>query len=285
MDVVSYPGTVARRVVAAEHGNFFANANGNLSDIRHEVVGDALRVLADQSAWVRARGVEVSQQSDAPSGRIGSHEVPQDPLDHQFRMAVGVGGSEWRVFTNRHGRGAAVHRSRGGEHEHPDSRLRHRAAKRQCALNVVVVGTCLTVVHVELEAENGFGLADLADDVEPAARPAVRRSVALTVVVVVVLRHVAGVRADLVDEPCDRHLRGGRLRDGRRSQDPEDGHEGDCEYQQSPHHCLLKESELQQRTAVPPKGRQPQQKQTADDVCVIRDNRRERQAKTSKNYI
>src|SRR5207237_2731478 len=143
----------------------------------------------------------------------------------------------------------------------------------------------LAVEGIELDAEDRLGLADFADDVEPAARASGGLRVLLPTVVVVVVGKVLTPRPNFVDEPCDRDLRGGRLRDGRRSQDPEDGHEGDCEYQQSPHHCLLKESELQQRTAVPPKGRQPQQKQTADDVCVIRDKRRERQAKTSKNYI
>src|SRR2546426_11526133 len=99
----------------------------------------------------------------------------------------------------------------------------------------------LAPVRVDLETEHGLGLADLADDVEPATRAAVQLSVAVDVYVAVVLAHVLRVRADLVDEPCDRDLRGRRLRKGRRSQDPEDGHEGDCENQQSPHYSLLKE--------------------------------------------
>src|SRR5207249_3012173 len=112
----------------------------------------------------------------------------------------------------------------------------------------------LAPVGVDLDTEHGLGLADFADDVEAATGAAVQLRVATDVEVGVVLAHVLCVRADLVDEPCDRDLRGRRLRHGRRSQDPEDGHEGDCEYQQSPHYCLLKESELQQRTAVPPKA-------------------------------
>eukprot|EP00965_Chrysotila_dentata_P084413 2787437-Pleurochrysis_carterae.AAC.2 len=39
---------------------------GCLLHVRHEVVGDALGVLADPAALVRAHGVEVAQQADVP---------------------------------------------------------------------------------------------------------------------------------------------------------------------------------------------------------------------------
>src|SRR6267378_4135584 len=139
MNVVTYPSTVTRGIVAAEHPKPVANARGNLSDIRHQVVRNALRVFTDQSARVSTRGIEVPQQGNAPSAGIGSREILQNPLDHQFRAAVRVGGSELRVFADRHRGGIAVDRRRRGEHQHSDSRLHHRAAQRQRALHVVVV--------------------------------------------------------------------------------------------------------------------------------------------------
>ncbi len=139
MNVVAYPGTVARRIVATEYAQLLANAGGNLRDIRHQVVRNALRVFADQAARVSTRRIEVPQQGNAPNRGIASGEIPQDPLNHQFRMAVGVGGSEGRVFANRDRGRIAIDRRRRGKHQHSDSRLRHRAAQRQRAVHVVVV--------------------------------------------------------------------------------------------------------------------------------------------------
>src|SRR5882762_6348336 len=50
MNVVTYPGTVARRIVTAEYAYFVANARGNLSDVGHEIVRNPLRIFTDQSA-------------------------------------------------------------------------------------------------------------------------------------------------------------------------------------------------------------------------------------------
>src|SRR5437660_11454647 len=98
MNVVTYPGPIARRIVAAEYAYLVANARGNLSEIGHQIVRNTLRIFTDQSAQVSTGGVEVPQHGHAPGG-IGGREIPQNLLDHQLRVAVGVGGSERRVFT------------------------------------------------------------------------------------------------------------------------------------------------------------------------------------------
>src|SRR3989442_1739440 len=126
--VVSCPGAVARRIVAAKHAYLFANANGNLSDIGHEVVRDALRVLADQPARVGAHGIEVAQQGDAPSTGVRGREVLEDPLDHQLRVAVRVGRPGRRILAYRHRRCVSIDGGGRGEHQHPDPGLGHRPA-------------------------------------------------------------------------------------------------------------------------------------------------------------
>src|SRR5256885_8917426 len=120
--------TVARRIIVTKHANFLANADGNLSDIGHEVVRDALRDLADQAARVGAYGIEVAQQGDAPGTAVRGLEVLEHPLDHQFRVAVRVGRPERRVLAYRHRRCVSIDCGGRGEHQHPDPGLGHRPA-------------------------------------------------------------------------------------------------------------------------------------------------------------
>src|SRR5262249_56494884 len=67
VDVVADPGAVPGGIVASEYPHPVANAHGDLSDIRHEVVGNALRVLPYQPARVGSDRIEVAQQL-APTG-------------------------------------------------------------------------------------------------------------------------------------------------------------------------------------------------------------------------
>lgn len=66
VNVVPDSGTVHRVVVLAIHGQLLPPSYGHLSDERHQVVGDALRVFADLTAGVRPDGVEVTKQDRAP---------------------------------------------------------------------------------------------------------------------------------------------------------------------------------------------------------------------------
>ena len=54
------------RVVIAEDTDASQLADGNLCDIRKQVVRDALRILADQAALVRSDRVEVAEQDNIP---------------------------------------------------------------------------------------------------------------------------------------------------------------------------------------------------------------------------
>ena len=58
MDVVAQRGSVGGGVVAAEDAQLLAPTDGDLRDEWHEVVGDALRVLADGPGLVRATGLK-----------------------------------------------------------------------------------------------------------------------------------------------------------------------------------------------------------------------------------
>ena len=151
--------------VAAVHGEFLPAAHGDLRHVGHEVVGDALGVLADHARGVRAHRVEVPQEGAAPV-RVGGADVLDDLLHEVLGLAVGVGAVAGGVLLV-HGQvlGLAVHRGGGGEHNllHPE--LHHHLHQ---------VGATRHVVPVVLEG-HGAGLPDgleggeVDDAVDPVA--------------------------------------------------------------------------------------------------------------------
>ena len=76
VDVVAHAGAVGRGVVVAKHGQLGQLAYGHLRDVGQQVVGNAVRVFADQAAFMGAHGVEVAQDGDAPA-RVCSGQVSQ----------------------------------------------------------------------------------------------------------------------------------------------------------------------------------------------------------------
>ena len=74
-------------------------------------------MFADKPAFVRADGVEVAQDDDAPFG-IGGVEVGHHAFHHLFGCAVGIGGlAEGGGFGYRHGVGVAVYGGGGAEYD------------------------------------------------------------------------------------------------------------------------------------------------------------------------
>ncbi len=138
MDVVAFAGAVSRVVVVAVDRQALQLADRDLCDVRHQVVGDAGRVLADQAALVRADRVEVTQQRDAP-GRVRGRDVGQHALDHGLRRAVRIGGADRKVLADRQRVRIAVDGGRRTEHQPLDVGPRHRVDQRQRAGHVVVV--------------------------------------------------------------------------------------------------------------------------------------------------
>ena len=110
VNVVAHAGAVFGGIVFSEDVNVCAPADGHLADVRHQVVGNALRVFADQPAGMRADGIEVAQQNDAPCG-IGCVDVPQYVFDDEFSRGVGIGRYCRRVFFYRNDGRIAVNGS------------------------------------------------------------------------------------------------------------------------------------------------------------------------------
>ena len=83
VDVVAHTGAVGCGVVVAKDLNGLELAHGNLRDIGHQVVGDALGILADQARRMGADGIEITEQHNVPLG-VGGVNVHKDLLDHHL---------------------------------------------------------------------------------------------------------------------------------------------------------------------------------------------------------
>ena len=101
MDVIANPSAVFGRVVVAEYVQALQFAGGHLCNVGHQIVGDAFRVFANQSALVRADRVEVAQQRDLPLV-VRFIQILQNLFDDQLGAAIRVGGRGWKVLFDRY---------------------------------------------------------------------------------------------------------------------------------------------------------------------------------------
>ena len=139
VDVVAHAGAVGGGVVVAKDLNGLELAHGDLGDIGHQVVGDALGVLADQARRMSADGVEVTEQHDVPLG-VGGVDVHKDLLDHPLGPTIGVGRGLLRILL---GDGRVVRVAVDGRGAREDDGLAamvaHDVDEHQGVLDVVVI--------------------------------------------------------------------------------------------------------------------------------------------------
>jgi len=79
MDVVAHARAVMSVVVGAEDREVRPLADGDLLDERHEVIGDALGILANATRRVRADRVEVAQQAHLRERRVRTRTQRASP--------------------------------------------------------------------------------------------------------------------------------------------------------------------------------------------------------------
>mmetsp|Transcript_9861 Transcript_9861/g.21966 ORF Transcript_9861/g.21966 Transcript_9861/m.21966 type:complete len:281 (-) Transcript_9861:409-1251(-) len=147
VDIVAHACAVLRGIVFAKNGQLFPAPDDDLVHVGHEVIGDAVGVLADAAGGVRAHWVEVAQNYHAPGvvgygmGQVlGRFEVLQDLLDHELRAPVGVGDTKpsWGVFRDRHF-GGPVHGGGGGEDDGVAAVQGHQVQQVDRSADVVLV--------------------------------------------------------------------------------------------------------------------------------------------------
>ncbi|CWN08019.1 Uncharacterised protein [Neisseria meningitidis] len=81
MNIVAHTRTVWGRVVIAENRQLRQFACRHLADIRQQIIRDAVWLLANQTTFVRANRIEITQQNHAPA-RIGFLNISENALNH-----------------------------------------------------------------------------------------------------------------------------------------------------------------------------------------------------------
>ncbi len=94
VDVVTHTGAVRGGIVVAKDVYLFQLAHGHLGDVGHQVVGDAVGVLADEAGLMGTNGVEVAQQGHVQAGVSLAH-ILQDALGKHLGRARGWWWHRW----------------------------------------------------------------------------------------------------------------------------------------------------------------------------------------------
>ena len=170
VDVVADAGAVGGGVVVAKDVDLFQLADRHLGDVGHQVVGDAVGVLADQARLVGADGVEVAQHRHIHAG-VGLADVGQDPLGEHLGGAVRVGGvADREVLGDGDAGRVAVDGGRRAEHKVVAVVPAHDVQDGQGAVEVVGVvldGLVDALAHrlVGCKLNDGGDVGALAEDV------------------------------------------------------------------------------------------------------------------------
>ena len=139
MDVIAAAGAVRCRVIVTENREMIASANGNLRDIRHQIVRNPLRVLADTTGLMCADRIEIAQKNDSQF-RVSLCRVLKNFFHHDLGPAIWVGAAAaLHRFDVRNRILLAVYRRGGRENKLLDTCLLHALEQRQRGVNVVAV--------------------------------------------------------------------------------------------------------------------------------------------------
>ena len=139
MDVIANAGAINGRVVIAIHRQLRQLARSHLADIRQEVVGQSVGILPNQTAAVRAYGVEIAQQRDAPAWVSGA-QIAEAALHHDLRLPVWVGRrAGWQLLVQWHLVRLAIYRGRRAEHKFENVGDGHGFAQDERAGDVIAV--------------------------------------------------------------------------------------------------------------------------------------------------
>lgn len=97
MNVAPHASPFRRQIVAPEERELMTNTISNLGNDRHQIFGSPLQRLADQSAHVRTRRIEIAQHCNAPIG-VRRSKSAEDLLTDQLGRVIGTDGRRRRVF-------------------------------------------------------------------------------------------------------------------------------------------------------------------------------------------
>ena len=89
VNVISYTCSVGSRIIITEYMKLFKLTAGNLHNVGHKIIGNAVRLFADKPAFVSADWIKIAQKRYLPFV-VGNVKVAQYLLDHELCPAVGI---------------------------------------------------------------------------------------------------------------------------------------------------------------------------------------------------
>ena len=138
MDIIAHPGAIRRRIIIAKHRQTRQSADRHLADEGQQIVGNAVRVFANQPRLVGTHRVEVAQQHHGPT-RICLGDIAQHLLDHQLGATIGVGRRERKLLADGYGMWVTVDGGRRAEDQIEDAGLGHLFTQGQGRGYVVLI--------------------------------------------------------------------------------------------------------------------------------------------------
>ena len=139
MDVISHTGSVRSIIVVSEYAETFQLADCNLCNVRNQVVRNPFRIFSDQTGFVCADRIKVSQKHDIPF-RIPDMKIGQDLLQHALCLSVRIGDLAFRtILGDRNLRRISVYRCGRTEDHVLTAMLAHHIAEDQRTCNIVVI--------------------------------------------------------------------------------------------------------------------------------------------------
>ena len=101
VNIISNARSVGSIVIITENVKMIKLSDRNLSNIRHKVVRDSVRILADASALMCADRIEITEKCNTPVV-IGSIKVLKNKLNHIFCCTVRIGrAADFHCFIER----------------------------------------------------------------------------------------------------------------------------------------------------------------------------------------
>ena len=139
MDIVTNPCPIRGIIVIAKYSKLFQLAYSNLRNIRHQIIGNTVRIFSHGTALMCTDRVEITKQDHIPF-RICLLDICQDLLQHGLGPAIGVGALSLGAFLcDRNHCRITIYRCRGGKDNVLHTMLSHHIYQCKSTGNIIFI--------------------------------------------------------------------------------------------------------------------------------------------------
>src|SRR5699024_7043392 len=97
VDIIPNPGTVRGWIVVAKDRKLIQLPTSNLSNIRHQVIGDVIGILADSSAFMGINWIDIAHKRHI-SAMVSCMEIAENLLNKKFCSAIRISRLKRKFF-------------------------------------------------------------------------------------------------------------------------------------------------------------------------------------------